>query len=328
MYYMGATSYAFSLRGHTFHGLNSYNLDQRERTAVGAVVFNWGGGIQPEDTEWLKDSLDELPRLAGNPRSLQFLYMHHDPRASTPLKATLGVDRFGIYDPVDNRVSSWTMGHFGLGHSSCWDLYIPVLTPVVYFGSRFVDDFVSGRGRPQQEWMRRDRYWCSSADGPDYYSARPLTELIGDHLEPRGKRTSSLSHVFFAHNDVPLGDGRWVWENDGGVVFPELRGGNWREGRENHRSFKRPNLPIKWMVRPLVKLRNDEPPDWAKAQRPTGNATVVRLDDLSYPAADHGFHVVTISPIPSGGACDDKGKLDSGQCVYTKWIGLPSDPER
>jgi len=322
-YSFGPTSYAFGFRGQTFVGLNSYNLTQRERSGSGGVVFNWGGGVREEDVDWLEDALDQLPVDKELASPLGFLYMHHDPRGATPLKTTREEDRFGIYDEIEVPGSTATFGHFGLGHSPLWDIHIPVVTTTAHMGSRFIDDLFAGRGRSQQEWMKRS---FSGVEGDPRaegaYNAQDLVTVINDHLL-RGRESgkTELSRIFFGHDDVPLGEQPWVWADDGGKVFPELRIGHWDEGRENHTWFQRPPLPFKPLFRHLVKLRNDEPPDWAKAMRPaSGNTDVIRLDDMSMSGADHGFHVVTVFPLCDGGGSDP--------CVATRWIPLPSQPER
>jgi hypothetical protein len=173
--------------------------------------------------------------------------------------------------------------------------------------------------------MKRSFDWRDGDSGGSYH-ARELIGVVNRRLFVRDRR-GGISHLFFAHNDVPLGPAPWVHGADGGVVFPELRAGDWREGREYHHHFRRPPLPfVKAPLRHLVKLRNDEPPDWAKAMRPrAGNADVVRLDDLAYPESPHGFHLVSV--VPSD--CPPQAESASARApcaseVFVRWIPLQS----
>lgn len=316
-YAFGPTSYAFQFRDHTFVGLNSFHLRQRERSGSGSVIFNWGGGVTQDDVDWVAEVLEKLPGSYALEPGRQMLYMHHDPRAATPLKSTGELDAYGIYDDIDNLASFVTFGHFGLGHSPRWDAYFPVVTPLAHHGSRLIDDFLAGRGRQQEEWMKRSYDWLDPDSGGNYH-AKELIDVVNDKLYVAGQ--GGISNLFFAHNDVPLGPSPWVHAADGGAVFPELRAGDWSEGREYHHHFKQPPLPfIKALLHPLLKVRNDEPPDWAKAMRPReGNADVVRLDDLSYPNSPHGFHLVTVVPEKCGCARPHPAE------VFIRWVPLQS----
>lgn len=323
-YTFGPTSFGFQYRGQTFLGLNSFHLTARERSGNGSVIFNWGGGVTSADVEWFGDALDGLPgdgrpdvglrRTVGH----QFVFMHHDPRAATPNDASRDIDHYGIYDEIDNPMSFLTLGHFGLGHSPQWDIFVPVVTPASHHVSRLIDDWLNSRGRQQEEWMRRSlTFPGQDPSGAEGYGARLLIDAMNDRLSP-SERGGGISHVFFAHDDVPLGPHDWVQrtgdDHDYGRVFPERRHGEWQEGREMHFATDRPPIPgLKLLLAQLFKLKNDEPPDWAKAMRPEqGNAHVYRLDDIAYPGAAHGFHVVTIVPLAPG-----ESRVD------VEWIPLP-----
>jgi hypothetical protein len=320
-YALGPTSYVFEHRGQTFAGFNSFHLTPRERAGLGSVIFDWGGGVPDRDVVSLEERIDRLQR----PHSNTFLYMHHDPRAGTPLKRTLEVDRFGVYDEIDIAASALTLGHFGLGQSPSWDVFIPVVTPLVSQSTRLLDDWLSGRGRTQQEWMQRSFAFCwdegyacfRSDDYTQHKGADRLVDAIGDRLytDERG----GISHVFFGHNDVPLGPDQWAHTQSDRHVFVELPQGEWHEGREYHHHYDTlPFLPWgKWPAPYIFKMRNDEPPDWAKAEQPErGNAAVIRLDDVANPGGVHGFHLVTVVPRACAGPC--------GADVHVKWFALPT----
>jgi hypothetical protein len=324
VYALGPTSYVFDHRGQTFAGFNSYHLTPRERAGVGSVMFDWGGGVPDRDVASLEERIDRLRR----PHAHAFLFMHHDPRAGTPLKATLEVDRYGVYDEIDIAASALTLGHFGLGHSPSWDVYLPVVTPLVSQSTRLLDDWLSGRGRVQQEWMQRSFAFCwdegyacfRSDDYTRHKGADRLVDAIGDRLFTDEK--GGISHVFFGHNDVPLGPDEWAHTQADRHVFIELPQGEWHEGREYHYHYDKLPLPYgKWPAPYLVKMRNDEPPDWARASQPaTGNAGVIRLDDVANPGGVHGFHLVTIVPRGCGGSCSPD--------VHLKWFALPTKREQ
>ena len=64
------------------------------------------------------------------------------------------------------------------------------------------------------------------------------------------------------------------------MVFPELASQEWT-GKEFHDEFFIAVPDAKRVAKYLFKLRNDEPPNWAKAMwHVPGNADVYRLDDL------------------------------------------------
>jgi len=295
-YAFGLTSYAFSFRRERFVGLNSYNLRTEERSAVGFVVPNWGGGVRTKDWEWFDHALTEADRApAENVASHTFVFMHQDPRASFP-KLRHGpttdrgalvnldeppVDQYGLYDEVETWASFLTLGHFGLGSSPSWNLYIPVLTPVTYQGSRWVGDVVSGRDfRQQEEWERVS--FPGGRDTTEHYGADKIVGSINDHLWGAHGEARGVSHIFFSHDNLPIYEGPWVHgEREPGVVFPRLSGEEWT-GKEFHDEFVFAVPYLKAAAKYVFKLRNDEPPDWAKAMwQIQGNADVYRLDDLA-----------------------------------------------
>jgi hypothetical protein len=324
-YAMGLTSYAFRFRGHRFFAINSYNLEQSERSAVGAVVFNWGGGLQTSDVDWLRMALDfrwdgdgAIDKGSNHTAGEAFLVMHHDPRAayprtrhgSTPALGSLSsiddpaVDQYGIYNEVESIGSFLTLGHFGFGFSPFWDIYLPVVTPLATQSAEILSDFMAGRFvRHQQEWMRRSFSVVGHGhrEVSGHYNAEGLIRLVNRCLaRPTDKRDAActqqggISHVFLAHDNHPRHEGPWVhWGRSDGVVFPQLSGEVW-EGNEFQNGF----LGLNRLVgRHLFKLTNDEPPDWAKAMwRVQGNAEVIRLDDLGDDPTRNGYTLVRVDP--------------------------------
>lgn len=112
---------AFAFRGHSFVGLNSYDLEPKERASVGGVVLYYGGGLQDGTVAWVEDMLN---RFAPEEGRQQILFTHHEPRAATPGKASYRQQNYGRYDAIDTLVSYLTLGHFGLGNSPKTGLYL------------------------------------------------------------------------------------------------------------------------------------------------------------------------------------------------------------
>jgi hypothetical protein len=328
--YFGPLDVAFNYRGHGFVGLNSYDLYASERAAVGSNAINWGGGVQTHDVKWLSQMLPLLRRNEGGTPATcssdtdQVLFMHHDPRASVPVRDAFGtrIDRYGEYDTVDSPLSYLTLGHAGFGHSPAFDFVVPVVTPLSSIVLRYTDNWINGReNRFQEEWMLRwqgVRLWPirKGDDVIEPYNAGPLIETINDNLGCRRTRAPSggLSHVFFAHDDEPL-DGEWL-QGEKRILFPPPTGSCWEGTR--FKPWCRHALSF------LFKLRTDEPDEWATIghrcpgfestpsewqlkplpvpndPRDALNARVVRLDDVGQlptivgGGLHHGLHVVRI----------------------------------
>jgi hypothetical protein len=100
-------------------------------------------------------------------------------------------------------------------------------------------------------------------------------------------RQGSISHLLFAHNDVPL---RSSWSD------PAQRRAIFREDPD--RPWRPVFSPSKKLGALLgLKFRNNGPPDWATRLRideSHGNAGVVRLDDVGQVQSYHGFHLITL----------------------------------
>ena len=98
-----------------------------------------------------------------------------------------------------------------------------------------------------------------------------------------------LSHVVFAHNDIPL-ESVWADPTRRGAVFREEPGNPWRNRPFGNYSYV-PGAATGF------KFRNGSPPRWAQRLRlkpSDGNATVLRLDDVGNHNSYHGYHLVTL----------------------------------
>ncbi|MBT4491754.1 MAG: hypothetical protein HOC70_00810, partial [Gammaproteobacteria bacterium] len=219
----------------------------------------------------------------------------------------LGIDRYGIFDEIENYTSFATFGHFGMGHSPTWDVYIPLLTPAVYHSARVIDDRLTGKNRQQQVWMRRTVRppWLEI---DDYYGAKDLVSMLNS-------RTSDLPHmgldtIFIAHDNKYLPD-QWGHEQSGKrVLFPMTRNEKWK-GQEYHDEFKLIPIPkAKYVSQKLFKHKNDEPPQWAKDMEANGGqARVERINDIA-DSTENGFMIVNV--------------FADGRPTETKDVDLPS----
>jgi hypothetical protein len=325
--YLGPLNLAFKFRGHSFVGLNSYDLDPRQRASVGGVILHWGGGLQDESVDWMDDMLN---RYAPDGSREQFVFMHHDPRASVPTKAGYAEEQFGRYDAIDTPISKLTMGHAGLGNSPDTGLYLPVVSFLGTFIWRNLEIGFAETGSWQQVWMRRPDWGAPSlpeARWPRFfdheaYNAKGLIEVINCNLagrtapsapptllrgaelcqQPRG----SISHILFAHDNVPV-DTTWTDPTERGAVFREPTSGwLWRSTQ----------LSVPSQIGSAVfglKYRNGTPPDWAQhmlLNESQGNARVLRMDDVGDHGNYHGFHVITLY-------ADGETKPE------TQWYALP-----
>jgi 3',5'-cyclic AMP phosphodiesterase CpdA len=311
--YLGPLNLAFRFRGHSFVGLNSYDLKPHERASVGGVVLHWGGGLQNRSVDWMDDMLD---RFAPKKDHEQFVFMHHDPRAAVPTKHEYLEQQFGLYDAIDTPISQLTMGHFGLGNSPRTGLYLPVVSFLGTFIWRAVEiGWGDDAGTIQQEWMRKpDWGWSAMPElrqprffDHEAYNAKGLIEVINCNLAGRtapSPRPSSfgsegrcvdpqggISQVLIAHDNVPV-DTSWANPAERGAVFREpTRGQLWRPaGQANS---------IPGHVGGLfgLKFRNGSPPEWAQHMRleeSQGNARLLRMDDVGDAGNYHGFHVITL----------------------------------
>lgn len=243
--------------------------------------------------------LDVMLRLFGtsSPRcpdlkNHQFVFMHHDPRAALASNVAYEERSFGHFDEMDAPLNQLTSGYAGLGWSPSSSFYVPVVTPMlnnvirlVYYGENF-----------QQEWMRKN-YFDSGC-----CNARGVIDTVSRNVSKKNQR-SRVSHIFFAHDDVPV-IGKWADETNGNRVFQQSRGN--------------PGWLKEWYdfaISLFFKFQTNEAP--FKATRPAKgtNATVVRLDDVGGQGKGfHGFHLVTVHFDPE--------KSPDGQ-VEVKWIPIP-----
>jgi hypothetical protein len=298
-HYLGSLNVAFEFRGHSFVGVNSYDLTAKERAAMGGVILNWGGGLQDESVEWVENVLNVFaPEPEGGQ---QFVFMHHDPRAAVPRHSSFREEWFGFYDPTDSFISRYTFGHFGIGNSPETGLYFPIVTPLLsYFFRAGEIGWGDDSGVWQQAWMRK-------VDMPSFfdqsvYNGRDLIDVINCNLAGRADGSAppapldlercrdpqgAVSHVAFAHDNVPLQE---LWAD------PAQRRALFREGSQpwGDWTFSLFSYVSQFMG---AKLRNGAPPQWAKRMRlpdDTGNARVLRLDDVGQLGDAHGFHLVTL----------------------------------
>jgi hypothetical protein len=309
--HFGPLNLAFKFRGHSFVGLNSFDLTAHERAAVGGFIFHWGGGVQDEAVDWFEDAIN---RFAPDPQREQLVFIHHDPRGAVPLKTSYQEEGFGFYDPIDTPISQLTLGYGGVGNSPRTGLYWPLLTPIANQVFRALEIRVSDSGTLQQEWMRK-RDWGWPQFDQSAYNARDVIEVINCNLAGRNPEGSpppsiprspldpllpwrrdsehcsnpsgNISYLFFAHNDVPL-ESSWADSEQRGALFREPPG----EKRGPVFSY-----PQRAGALVGLKFRNTAPPVWAQRLRldeDHGNATVLRLDDVGNVASYHGFHVVTL----------------------------------
>ncbi len=312
-HYFGPLNTAFKFRGHSFIGLNSYDLTAKERGSVGAVIINYGGGIQDGAVEWMEDMVG---RFSPDPGKKQFLFMHHDPRAAHPLKTRLDESDYGIYDATDSPISMLTLGHAGIGNSPETGIYLPVITVLVSNLARTLErEWGENTGTWMQEWMRKPDWslpifedrasWGIPLYDHSHYNARELIEIINANLAREGPNPKAgISHLVFAHNDVPSQD---LWGD------PEQRGAVFREPADNDWDDTVMSSPILSGFGSMVgiKYRNGNPTHWARNLRlaPDENATVLRLDDIGNAHSYHGFHVVTLH---------EDGRTE------IEWVGLPN----
>lgn len=251
---MGPLNVAFRYRDYTFIGLNSYNLTQPDRAGVGAMVFNWGGGVQGRDIAWLETMRDFL-KQDGEGRG-SFLFMHHDPRGLSTHSSTGSEnaivdgreERLSRFHATDSNLGYATFGWVGLSYSPATGLFIPLLTPAA---SYFIHHLASA-GHFQQEWMRG-------------YGADELLECING---------AELQGLFFGHNNVAL-TGHWsVAETEEIIEGPRRSVGAWLGD----------NLWKRVAAQRLVDLR---------AQHDAPAVRLDDIGD-QFSSADQGFHVITV----------------------------------
>ncbi len=334
---LGPLNLAFRYRGYSFIGLNSYDLKPKDRGAIGGAVFNWGGGVTKESANWFEETLRHFAQdqdSQGGPRQAksEFVFMHHDPRGAVPTFPRYAERNYGIYDPTDTGASLLTFGLLGIGNSPTTGIRWPLLTPAVTYVSWSIDRSINPLGVEQEEWMREPVWFWNVAEDDNAYNARALVESITQHGCDAGdpaiekadlvdrrkwKCSGRVSHVFFAHDNVPIPSGEagsssnnWADIDQTGSVFQENLEQPWTLHQWIGTNPSKCWQPLNWGAcqRPftmwLLKYRNWEPPPWAVAAKGNGlNSEVVRLDDLGDAASTsygHGFHIVDVRKKPPG----------------------------
>jgi len=312
---LGPRNVAFEFRGCAFVAPNSSDLYQVDRDQVGAVSNNWGGMLQDVSLAWTDlalrhfSSVDRGARgLPGRPGpSHSFLFMHQDPRGAIASKYGFVERHFGSYHTVVAPLNELTLGYFGTHTNRFSGAFIPIITPIA--GQLIA---ASGAGENfHQRWMRHT-VWDETCG-----NARGLLEVINRNLagappiRPSGDGpaypAAGISHVFFAHDDVPIVS-PWVHE-PADTVFPEPppeRG--WGIWESIDGMFRRPT--------------HLGTPEWGKdmAFHDGRQATVVRMDDVgdAYDKNNtNGFHLVTVTPPPAGAPPTERAK------VVVRWIQIP-----
>ncbi|MFO0981932.1 MAG: hypothetical protein U1E76_09355, partial [Planctomycetota bacterium] len=293
---LGPLNVAFDYRGQAFLGLNSFDLESRERDQVGPVANNWGGGMRDESVIWAGVMMDHLGRRAQSQcKALElhntFLFMHHDPRGAISSTHSYHEENFGYYDEIYAPGNELTLGYGGLGWSSRFGgLYFPIISPLSDKISRYL---VEPEGF-QQAWMK-EGFWDDAC-----YHAKDLVRLINANLYTRSRRDDDgvniparggISHIFFAHDDVPTVS-QWVHAEWGNAILPR---------RDEQ------NSPLELLFR----TRSKRLPKWAKEMpTPDGNAMVVRLDDLG-DLTDH---------VPAHGFCLVHVWYRQDAVTYERWL--------
>jgi hypothetical protein len=314
-YELGPRNVAFHYRGCAFVAVNSGDLLQVDRDQVGAIANNWGGTLQDVSLAWtdlalrhfgnLDRGARRLPTAAGPGRA--FLFLHQDPRGAIASKNGFVERHFGSYHTIVAPVNELTLGYFATHTNRYTGAFIPILTPLA--GHVIA---VAGEGENfHQRWMR------TSVWDEDAGNARGLVEVINRNLAgapeivPGGGgapyRPAGISHVFLAHDDVPIVS-EWI-HPPGGSVFPdppEPDRSALLEGLEG--VFRRPT--------------HVGTPDWAEGMlfRDGRRATVVRMDDIgdAYDRNNtHGFHLVTVT-FPGPGA-----PAGTPPDIRVRWIQIP-----
>lgn len=314
-YELGPRNVAFEFRGCAFVAPNSSDLYQVDRDQVGAVSNNWGGLLQDVSLTWTDLALRHFGSVDREARGLparpgpahSFLFMHQDPRGAIASKNGFVERHFGSYHTIVAPVNELTLGYLGTHSNRYSGAFIPIITPIA---AQLVAEAGAGENF-HQRWMRHS-VWDETCG-----NARGLLEVINRNLEgaplikPSGGGAeypaAGISHVFFAHDDVPIVS-PWVHE-PADTVFP------------------RPSLaassPFWESVEGLFRRPMHEgTPAWGEemAFHDGREATVVRMDDVG-DAFDknntNGFHLVTVTPPPEGAPATERAKVE------VRWIQIP-----
>jgi hypothetical protein len=308
---LGPRNVAFQYRGCAFVAPNSFDLYQVDRDQVGAIANNFGGTLQDVSLAWTDlalrhfSSLDRgarrLPASAGPRQS--FVFMHHDPRGAIASKTGFIERYFGSYHTIVAPLNELTFGYLATHSNRYSGAFIPILTPV---SGQLIAVAAAGENF-HERWMR-DSVWDDRCG-----NARGLLQVINRNLAgapdivPSGGGapypSAGISHVFFAHDDVPI-IADWL-HSPGDSVFPEPATTDSSGLLESLQGiYSRP--------------RHEGTPSWGADMvfHDGRRATVVRMDDVG-DAHDrnntHGFQLVTVT----------FGKGSERPQVRVRWIQIP-----
>jgi hypothetical protein len=312
---LGPRNVAFNYRGCAFVALNSSDLYQADRDQVGAVANNWGGAIQDATLAWTDVALRHFGNLDRGSRRLPsggapaqtFLFLHQDPRGAIASKLGFVERNFGTYHTIVAPMNELTLGYLGTHSNRYSGTFIPVITPIA--GQLIA---AAGAGENFHERWMRHTVWDDTCG-----NARGLIQVINRNLwgapeiKPSGSDSpyaaARISHVFMAHDDVPIVSD-WL-HAPADSVFPEPAStdssGFW-EGVEG--VFRRP--------------MHEGTPDWGGGMNfhDGRRATVVRMDDVG-DAHDrnntNGFFLVTVTFPPAG------SPPSTPPAVRVRWIQIP-----
>jgi hypothetical protein len=307
---LGPKNVAFNYRGCGFVALNSSDLYQADRDQVGAVANNWGGSIQDATLAWTDLSLRHFGNLdrasrrlpTGPGKNPTFVFLHQDPRGAIASKLGFVEREFGTYHTIVAPMNELTLGYLGTHSNRYSGTFIPIITPIA--GQLIA---AAGAGENFHERWMRHTVWDDTCG-----NARGLIEVLNRNLAgapdivPSGNgapyAAARISHVFMAHDDVPIVSD-WLHPPTDSV-FPEPAetdsSGFW-EGVEG--VFRRP--------------MHQGTPDWGAGMNfhDGRRATVVRMDDVG-DAHDrnntNGLFLVTVT-FPAAGSPE----------VKVRWIQIP-----
>lgn len=71
--YFGSLYYSFDFGNYHFVGVNSFDWPAIYRLSISFIVLNWGGSIQDDQLNWIKNDLN------NNDANLTFMFLHHNP---------------------------------------------------------------------------------------------------------------------------------------------------------------------------------------------------------------------------------------------------------
>ena len=313
-YELGPRNVAFNYRGCAFVAINSSDLYQVDRDQVGAIANNFGGMLQDVSLAWTDLALRHFSNLDRDARGLRgldvrqsFLFMHQDPRGAISSKTGFTEQYFGTYHTVVAPVNELTFGYFATHSSRYSGAFIPLLTPL----AAQVSAVFSAGENFHERWMRHT-VWddtCGNARGllqvinRNLAGAPEIIPACGGSASP----SACISHVFFAHDDVPI-ISPWL-HAPGQTVFPEPANSDSSGlGESLEGVFRRP-----------MHLGT---PSWGADMvfRDGRQATVVRMDDVG-DAFDrnntHGIQLVTVTFPPEGSPAWTRPN------VSVRWIQIP-----